>query len=368
MLAEFITLHREEIIRRCVARVAGRSVPAPTPIEIEHGVPLLLDQLVQTLSLGQSTSVEISASALLHGNDLLAQGFTVSQVVHDYGDVCHAITDLAVELNAPIPANDFHMLNGCLDVAIAAAVSEYGRQTAANQADANDAKTRLADERAGYLAHELRDLLHTVMLAFDCVKSGTVGVNGNTSRIIDRAILRASDLVARSLADIKLSTGTQNLEEFPITEFVNEVAETGLLEANARGITLRVARDGGTAEVKADRLILNTAVMNILQNAMKFTRPDTTVVLGVRATTDRVIIEVQDECGGLPNADTLMLFRPFEQHGANRTGLGLGLTFTKKVVEAIHGRVFARNIPGSGCVFTVGLPRVAVPAEAVLKQ
>ena len=128
MLYEFIELNREEIIRRCRAKVAVRSVPPPTKAEIDHGVPLFLDQLVEALRLGVSSSPDITNSALMHGHDLLLQGFTVSQVVHDYGDVCQSITELAMETNAPISADDFRLLNGILDNAIAGAVTEYGRE------------------------------------------------------------------------------------------------------------------------------------------------------------------------------------------------------------------------------------------------
>jgi hypothetical protein len=89
-------------------------------------VPVFLDQLRNALRLGETTSPEISTSAIRHGHDLLRQGFTVSQVVHDYGDVCQAITELAVELNAPISTEDFRILNRCLDDAIAGAVTSTG--------------------------------------------------------------------------------------------------------------------------------------------------------------------------------------------------------------------------------------------------
>src|SRR5687768_11220211 len=119
MLHEFIAVNREEIIRRCRAKVATRSVPPPTEAEIDHGVPAFLDQLRNALRFGETTSPEISRSAIKHGHDLLLQGFTVSQVVHDYGDVCQAITQLAVEVSAPISTEDFGTLNRCLDDAIA---------------------------------------------------------------------------------------------------------------------------------------------------------------------------------------------------------------------------------------------------------
>src|SRR6185295_17118443 len=108
MLYEFIAINRDDIIRRCRAKVAGRSVPPPTQAEIDHGVPMFLDQLGGALRLGlSSSSAEIGQSAIKHGHDLLLQGFTVAQVVHDYGDICQAITELAVEIDVPISTEDF---------------------------------------------------------------------------------------------------------------------------------------------------------------------------------------------------------------------------------------------------------------------
>ena len=107
MLLEFVTVNREGIIRRCRAKVATRSIPPSTEAEIDHGVPLFLEQLVDALRVGRSSSPEIGRTAVLHGHDLLRQGFTVSQVVHDYGDICQAITELAVESNAPISTEEF---------------------------------------------------------------------------------------------------------------------------------------------------------------------------------------------------------------------------------------------------------------------
>jgi signal transduction histidine kinase len=117
--------------------------------------------------------------------------------------------------------------------------------------------------------------------------------------------------------------------------------------------------------VEADRQVLTAVVMNILQNAFKFTRPRTTVTLRVGASAERVLLEVQDQCGGLPGGDATELFRPFEQRSTNRTGLGLGLAFSRWGVEANHGRIYARNLPDVGCIFTVDLPRVPVPALVI---
>ncbi len=116
------------------------------------------------------------------------------------------------------------------------------------------------------------------------------------------------------------------------------------------------------ARVDADRPVLAAVVTNLLQNAFKFTRPGTTVTLRGGATSDRVLIEVEDECGGLPDGKVDDLFWPFEQRSADRTGLGLGLAMSRWGTEVNNGRISARNLPDHGCVFTVDLPRLGVLA------
>jgi signal transduction histidine kinase len=359
MLHEFVTLNREEIVRRCRAKVATRSVPPPTKAEIDHGVLLFLEQLVDALRLGWSGSAEIADSALLHGHDLLRQGFTVSQVVHDYGDVCQSITELAVELNATIGSDDFRMLNGCLDNAIAGAVSEYGREK--NQITI-DGGTDRENVRLGFFSHELRNLLNTALVAFEVVKSGNVGVGGSTGAVLHRSLLEARDLVVRSLDDVRVRQGIQNREQLFVPAFIEELLPAATLAAQAQGIVLTVLPVEGNVAIEADRQVLAAVVTNVLQNAFKFTRAGSRVTLRVGASGERVLIEVQDECGGLPAGDVDELFRPFEQRSANRTGVGLGLAFSRWGVEANGGRIYARNLPGVGCVFTVDLPRVVVPA------
>ncbi len=361
MLHEFIALNREEIIRRCRAKVATRSIPPPTEAEIHHGVPVFLDELAHALRGHPGSSRDMARSAVQHGHELLLQGFTVSQVVHDYGDVCQAITEVAVEMNATISTDDFRMLNRSLDDAIAAAVTEFGREQ--NQSTL-DGETARGNERAGLFAHEIRNLLNTAILAFEVLKTGNVGVGGSTGTVLHRSLMGARALTGRSLAEVRLTQGVQNPEQFLVAGFIDELAVAATMEGGARGIRLRIMPVDDAIVIEADRQVLTAVVMNLLQNAFKFTRAGTTVVLSVRASAERVLIDVEDECGGLPNGSVSELFRPFEQRGADRTGLGLGLVFSRQGVEANHGRISARNVSNTGCVFTVDLPRVPVPAMA----
>jgi signal transduction histidine kinase len=356
VLHEFISLNRDEIIGRCRAKVAARLIPSPTESEINHGVPLFLDQLVQVLRHHQTTTQEIHRSAALHGQDLLKQGFTVGQVVHDYGDVCQVITALAIETNAPISSDDFRMLNRCLDDAIADAVTAYGHDS--NQATLAEESARGSTQR-GFFAHELRNLLQTITIAFEVLKKGNVGLAGSTAAVITRNLIELHRLVDKSLADVRMTSGVQHPAAFSVAKFIEELALEATLLAGGRDVTLKVASDHNDAEVLGDRQNLAAAIRNLIQNALKFTRPGSTVTLRSVTSGDRILIEVQDECGGLPDGKSAELFHPFEQHGSDRTGLGLGLAYSQWAVVVNGGRIYVRNLPGAGCVFVADLPRQA---------
>src|SRR5205085_9936230 len=135
MLYEYVTTHRDQIITRCRKRVATRPQAMHTAAESDYGVPLFLDQLVNTLRSKGQPNLAIGMSAALHGHDLLLKGFTVSQVVHDYGDVCQTITELALEMNAPIDTSDFRTLKRRLDEAIAGGDTVCGHESEESNPD-----------------------------------------------------------------------------------------------------------------------------------------------------------------------------------------------------------------------------------------
>ena len=122
-------------------------------------------------------------------------------------------------------------------------------------------------------------------------------------------------------------------------------------------LTLAVTPVEPGVEVKVDRPLLAAAVGNLLQNAFKFTRPHSQVSLKTSSTSDRVLIEVEDECGGLPAGEPAELFRRFAQRGRDRTGMGLGLSICRRSIEGDGGEVRVRDMPGIGCVFVIDLPR-----------
>ena len=362
MLRDFLAANREEILAQARERVASRSAPLAKEAELTHGLPVFLDQLSEALRKAKLLQVvdhaEIHNSASQHGDHLFHEGLTVAGVVNSYGDLCQVITGLAVEQCAAIDAGDFQTLNLCLDDATAGAVAAYSRQRERAIADEGT-------ERLGVLAHELRNALNTAILAFGIIKKGVVATGGSTGAMLERSHSRLQSLIDRSLADVRLDAGLLNLERVAVWEVIEEAEIGAAAVAQAKGITFAVTTADRAVIVEADRPILAAAIANLLQNAFKFTLPGTTVKLRASTTTSRVLIEVEDECGGLPSGEAESLLRPFVQKGRDRTGVGLGLSICLKAVKMMAGQLRIRDLPGKGCVFTIDLPKQPPPPTSI---
>ena len=362
MLHEFIDLYRSAILDRARDKVKTRAWAPASSDELETGVPLFLTQLGELLRLAESgptSDVAIHTSATAHGRNLSALGFTVGQVVHDYGDVCQAITEIALEAGAPISIDEFHTLNRCLDTAIAGAVTEHARLS-------SQAQTAVEVERTARSAHELRDLLNTALLAFNALKMGPMVVTGSTGAVLGRSLLALRNEIDKSVADSRLAGSALSLAPVALGTLLDDVAEPARLSAEYRNVTLVIEPSDPTVLLNADPLILVSAIMNILTNAIKFTSAAGRVTLRTRTDTHTLVIEVEDECGGFPE----MAGDPFEPFVRRRSpdhrGLGLGLSIARKAVRAHGGDITIRNKPEVGCVFEIRLPVAVADAEMPL--
>src|ERR1700682_4373495 len=353
MLSKFLTKNRESLIGRAREKVSKRRVPLPTDYELSHGVPLFIDQLAETLrqeALRPKRKLpEMTMGAVHHGHDLLEQGFTVGQVVHDYGDICQAVTELALETKSPITTDEFHTLNRCLDNATAEAVTEFGRQRDLR----NSGEER---ERMGSLAYELRTKVQVAKLSFQLLRKGSVAVGGSTGKALERTLRELGDLIDRAIVDVKLDSNSLQRAGFPLAQLLDEVSFDASFEAESRGVEFTVAPLETPVSLEADRQLLASALSNILQNAIKFTKRNGKVWLRAMAIKDRVIIEVEDQCRGLAPGKADELFLPVAQRSGDRSGLGFGLAISRRVVEQSGGKIGVRDMPGKGCVFTVELP------------
>lgn len=367
MLHEFLDVNRAELAARCRAKVATRSPPQPTAVELRYGVPMLIEQMVAMLRAEQhggqiaepaELPPVIDSSAAKHGDELLREGFTVDQVVHDYGDLCQAVTELAHEKHEPITVDEFHTFNRCLDSAIATAVGEFGRQ---REHAISDEGEQSLNARLGSLAHELRNLVNTATLAYAAIKEGHGAVAGATGAVLDRSLAGLRNLIDRPLADVRL-TAPPRPEVTPLDAVLEEVRVAAQLDARARNLGFTSSLEAGLV-VAVDRQMLTSAVANLLQRAFKVTNPGGRVTLTTRQTAGHVIIEVADQCGGLAPGQAEAMFQPLAQRSSELSGLGLGLSISRRSVEANGGTLVVRDDPGTGCVFTIALPPTRAVAD-----
>lgn len=212
MLHEFLTTNRQLLISRCREKVAKRFGPQEAKATLDHGVPLFLQQLVETLREEQTTDVrnsdsertpaptEIGRAAALHGAELLRQGFSVDQVVHDYGDVCQCVTALAVEQDVPISTDEFRTLNRCLDNAIADAVASFG---SAHQTSI-DSQAETLQQRLVIFAAEHRRLIDIAIQSLTAIQTGNIGTSGPTGTLLSHALGELRSLTDRTLPEIRL--------------------------------------------------------------------------------------------------------------------------------------------------------------------
>lgn len=265
----FITTNRELIIVRAKKRVAARLYPKPTELELANGIPIFLDQLCEALGRAQSSDVidhaALGASAGKHGGDLLQMGLTIGQVVHDYGGVCQTVTAMAVEQGASISGEDFRTFNLCLDNAIAEAVSEYARQR-------ENAISAQSTERPG-------------------------GARARAAQRHGRSLMTLRLLIDRTLADVRLDVGIGHPQKIVVAELLEDIEIGAALHAQSRSLRFERSPVDASVTIEGDRQIISAAISNLLHNPFKYTKKRTLVSLTTRATSDRVLFEIEDECG-----------------------------------------------------------------------
>jgi signal transduction histidine kinase len=355
MLHKFLITNRKKIIALAVEKTAGIAENRPTSAESELGLPRLYDHLIVEMKRESQGSPKRSAknfgpnTTRLHGKELSRLGYTVSQVVHGYGVLCQAVTEYAVTTKAAITSAEFSAFNLFLDVAIADAVAGYTEFS--NTASADSTK------RIGMLVHELRNSMTAAIIAHSMIKDGTVGIGGNTSALLERNLNRMRDILDRSFAEVRLQTDKLlNTQVVLLIDVVGEVEATASVEAGLRRQTISV-EVSPRLQVYGDHHYLISALSNVMQNAIKYSRQGGTIRVVSHETKNEIVVEVEDQCGGLPRGKAEELFQPFTQKNSNRSGLGLGLTISRQAIALHGGTLTVRDVPGKGCVFSITLPK-----------
>jgi signal transduction histidine kinase len=353
MLHEFLKANQTDILALSEENTKSLAGDRKTSELLQKGLPLFYRQLILILEkkMAGQPSKELLEGAAQHGREFLNLGYSLSHVVHSYGAMCQAITEVATMKNANISPLEFNILNGCLDVAIAAAVSEFQFRSNANH-EARENKN------LGFLAHELRNSLSAVAVAHQMIKGGIVGVGGSTAAVLEANIVRMGSLIDRSLSEVRMRVDSDiYIENFRLADLFDLIVPTANFDAGKRNQKLIVEIDG-EIELQTDRQFILSAVSNITQNALKYSKKGSTIWLRGKLVNDRVLIEVEDRCGGLKDDKINSLFEPYVQKNEDRSGLGLGLSITQRAVHLCQGTISVKNHPGLGCSFTIDIPQI----------
>ncbi|MFM9429032.1 signal transduction histidine kinase [Variovorax sp. GrIS 2.14] len=206
----------------------------------------------------------------------------------------------------------------------------------------------------------MRNSLGTTTLAVRALEVGNLGIGGATGAVLKRGLSTLGLLISRATAEVR-GEGSDQRQTFSVASFVSDVGLAARLDINLKLLVLEVAAVDPLLAVLTNRELLHAALVNLLQNAFKFTRENSTVSLSAYAFGEHVLIDVEDHCGGLPPDGVAKMFIPFKPNEDSRAGLGLGLSIARQSVEADYGTLTVRDVPGSGCVFTISLPRHSLP-------
>ena len=359
MLSKFLKENQLEILKMTETKSLQLTGISPDTDLLRHGLPVFYQQLMKFLEIEKESDgqehnkviadeADVEEEAAQHGIDLMGLGYTLSHVVHAYGFMCQSITELATKKKAPISAKEFQDLNRYLDIAIAGAVNGFQQHQT----------TKREMARIGFLAHELRNALVSVNISLEMIKKGAVGFEGSTGQVLDKSLKRIQELIDRSLTEVRLQIDpTIQAQEINLLQLVNLLAITAREEARRKKqtIEINVAQE---LIISADHQLIYSALSNLVQNALKFSPEDKKIEIRGFLKDNKVVIEVEDSCGGLPPNYAEDLFKPYEQLHENKSGMGLGLAITKRAVTLNNGTLEVRNLPGKGCVFTMKFPRI----------
>jgi signal transduction histidine kinase len=352
-LSDLLAARRARILERWTERIQREHLPeGASHGELWNELPLILDELLAALRAldapppAAPRPADTAASAR-HGAQRLRVGFDVEQVVREYAILAEVLLDEVEVASAPLHHYEWRVALRAVTRGIAESVAAYVRR--------RDAELRRQTGRhVAFVAHELRNPLMSARAAAAALRLAPA--DERLCAALDRSLRRLGALVDDVVTADRLASGLElRRERVELAALLQAAVEDVRAAAESRDVKIVLERGPGGA-LAGDRRLLDSAVGNLMSNAVKFTVSGSTVRVRTARSPAAVTLEIQDECGGLPPGDPGELFEPFVQRGDNRTGLGLGLAIVRQAVAAHGGEVSVRNAPGQGCTFVVTLP------------
>jgi signal transduction histidine kinase len=356
VLHEVLAAKRADVLSRWKAHVQGKFSPDALPaLELVNHIPEFLDEITDALRADAGIAPRAPASAegataAGHGAQRLRLGFSLDSVVREYGPLRDAIVATARAEGVDVTFQQLHIVFDCIVSGVAHAVSEYSRQ--------RDAELlRQANEHFAFIAHELRDPISSATMAFDILKSEVeLPAESHAVGAVERGLKRTTELIEQTLRVARVASGIELRRQWTTLGALFADVELGATpEARSKGVELRLVIEKDE-RVSLDVRLVRSALGNLFRNAVKYTSPGSAVELRGRVAEGRIVIEVEDRCGGLPPGKVEEAFAPFVRLDNRPGGFGLGLAIAKQAMDSHGGSIRVQNIPGKGCVFVLELP------------
>lgn len=226
---------------------------------------------------------------------------------------------------------------------------------------------RMRSDFISMLSHEIRTPLTSIRESVNMIREEVMGpINGRQQKFLEIAgseISRISDLLSHLMQASRLEPGLLNMQLEPIDPhiFVTECTNSIKLAAEAKQIVMEIQVPPQLPPIVGDQKQLQQAMLNYLSNAVKFSDPETRIIVGVRhhRSRKRLSFYVKDNGPGILEADQAFLFNKYYRGQRERErleGVGLGLSIVKNIVESHHGTVWVSSQVGRGSTFGFTLP------------
>jgi two-component system sensor histidine kinase KdpD len=352
----------------------------------QQGLSALLDRVLEAFGMDSVTLLECVSPDGNSGGDALPAGPGAGrvrsmsgswQVVASRGeptvtrpedaDVEVPVADtLSLALRGrPLPASDRRVLGAFASYA-AVALDQQRLAAEAQAAKPIAAADRMRTALLAAVSHDLRTPLASAKAAVTSLRSPDVKWAAEDREELlataDESLDRLTHLVDNLLDMSRLQAGALSL--FPRPAGLDEIVSRALdnLDPAARGITVDIPES--LPEVKVDPAILERVIVNLTENALRYSPAGKPPLLTASALGDWVELRVVDRGPGIPEEDRDRMFVPFQRLGDtdNTTGVGLGLALSRGLTEAMGGTLTAEDTPGGGLTMTVSVP-VVVQAD-----
>jgi signal transduction histidine kinase len=234
--------------------------------------------------------------------------------------------------------------------------------------------SRLKSDFVANVSHELKTPLALIRLFAETLELGRVPTEDKARqyyRVINKESQRLTQLINNILDFSRIEAGRKEYRFAPtnLGRIVSDVLEAYRFQIEQQGFELNVEVEPDLPEVEADSEALGQALLNLVNNAIKYSRETKSITLTVRLSPatppggdgDRVVISVADRGIGVPKAEHRKIFEKFYRGEASLVhetkGSGLGLSLVEHIMEAHGGSVEVESTPGKGSTFTLALPR-----------